>query len=152
MRVFKSSVSMTGWTGALQHPAAISLAACAVYVPLKRHLLTVPASLRPWLCCAHCAMLILHCKLATIARLWVTTWQGGSGNGTSAKSPLADLWRKMWGELDQPRWTGQFSMFKLKSHTPFDSSWTSERKRDWVGDEVAGLAAKRALEAWRSLC
>ena len=41
-------------------------------------------------------------------------------------------------------------MFKLKSHNPFDSSWTCERKRDWAGNEVADLAAKRALEAWRS--
>ena len=41
-------------------------------------------------------------------------------------------------------------MFKLKSHTPFDCSWTSERKRDWVGNEVADLAAKCALQAWRA--
>ena len=40
-------------------------------------------------------------------------------------------------------------MFKLKSHTPYDCSWTSERKRDWVGNEVADLAAKCALQAWR---
>ena len=41
-------------------------------------------------------------------------------------------------------------MFKLKSHTPFDCSWTSDRKRDWVGNEVADLAAKPALQAWRA--
>ena len=41
-------------------------------------------------------------------------------------------------------------MFKLKSHIPFHSSWTCERKRDWAGKEVADLAAKRALEAWRN--
>ena len=28
--------------------------------------------LRPWLWCAHCTMLILHCRLAAIARLWAT--------------------------------------------------------------------------------
>ena len=54
--------------------------------------------------------------------------------------------RQIWAELDQPRW---FGMFKLASHIAFDSSWTVERKRDWAGNEVADLAAKRALEAWR---
>ena len=41
-------------------------------------------------------------------------------------------------------------MFKLKSHIPFDSCWTFDRKRDWVGNEVADLAAKCALQAWRA--
>ena len=52
----------------VHHPAAISLAVCAVCGPLKRHLHTVPASETM----AFCVMLILHCRMATIARLWVT--------------------------------------------------------------------------------
>ena len=133
----------------VHHPAAISLAACAAYGPLKRHLHTVPASDTMALLCAlrnadPPLQVGYDCKVVG------DTWQGGTGNGTSAKSPLADLWRKIWAELDQPRWKGQFRMFNLKSHTPFDCSWTSDRKRDWVGNEVADLAAKCALQAWRA--
>ena len=133
----------------VQHPPAFSLAACAVYEPLKRQLHTVPASETMALLCAlrnsdPPLQVGYDCKVLG------DTWRGGSGAGTSAKSPMADLWREIWAELDQPRWKGQFSMFKLKSHIPFDCSWTCERKRDWAGNEVADLAAKRALEAWRS--
>ena len=132
----------------VQHPPAFSLAACAENGPLKRQLHTVPTSETMALLCAlrnsdPPLQVGYDCKVVG------DTWRGGSGSGTLAKSPLADLWRQIWAELDQPRWKGQFSMFKLKSHIPFDSSWTCERKRDWVGNEVADLAAKRALEAWR---
>ena len=121
----------------VQHLPAFSLAACAVCGPLKRLFHTAPASDPP--------LQVGHgCKVVG------DTWRGGSGAGTSAKPPLADLWRKIWAEVDQPRWKGQFSMFKLKSNMPCDCSWTCQRKRDWVGNEVADLAAKRALEAWRS--
>ena len=133
----------------VQLPFAVNLAACAVYGPLKRHLHTVPAFETVALLCAlrnsdPPLQVGYDCKVVG------DTWRGGSGAGTSAKSPMADLWREIWAKLDQPRWTGQFSMFKLKSHIPFDCSWTCERKRDWAGNEVADLAAKRALEAWRS--
>ena len=114
----------------------------------KRQLHTLPASETMALLCAlrnsdPPLQVGYDCKVVG------DTWRGGSG-GTSAKSPMADLWRKTWAELDQPRWKGQFNMFKLKSLFPFDSSWTCERKRDWAGNEVADLAAKRALETWRS--
>ena len=133
----------------VHNPAAFSLAACAENGPLKRHLHTVPASETMALLCA------LRngdppLQVGSDCKVVGDTWQGGSGNGTSAKSPLADPWRTIWAELDQPRWKGQFSMFKLKSHTPFACSWTSDRKRDWVGNEVADLAAKCALQAWRA--
>ena len=132
----------------VQHPSAVSLAACSVYGPLKRHLHTVPASETMALLCAlrnsdPPLQVGYDCKVVA------DTWRGGSGAGTSAKSPLADLWRKIWAGLDQPRWKEQFSMFNLRSNIPFDCSWTSERKRDWVGNEVADLVAKRAVEAWR---
>ena len=142
-----SLVDHIDWT--LRHPPALSLAKCAVFGPLKRHIHTVPASETMALLCAlrnadPPLQVGYDCKVVG------DTWQGGSGHGTSAKSPLADLWRKIWAELDQPRWKGQFSMFKLKSHTQFDDNWTSDRKRDWVGNEVADMAAKCALQAWRS--
>ena len=135
----------------MQHPTSISLAACAVYGPLKRQLHTVPASETMALLCAlrnadPPLQVGYDCKVVG------DTWRGGSGNGTSAKSPLADLWRMIWAELDHPRWKDQFSMFKLKSHIPFDSCWTSERKRDCVGNEVADLASKRAFGCVAKLC
>ena len=133
----------------VRHPAAISLAACAVYGPLKRHLHTVPVSetmalLRPLRNADPPLQVVYDCKVVG------DTWQGGSGNGTSAKSPLADLWREIWAELDQPRWKGQISMNKLKTHMPIDCNWTAGRKRDWVGNEVADLAAKCTRQAWRA--
>ena len=76
----------------VQHPAAFSLAACAVYGPPNIH--TVQASETMALLCAlrnadPPLQVGYDCKVVG------DTWQGGSGNGTSAKSPLADLWRKM---------------------------------------------------------
>ena len=143
-------VSLDDWlVWSVQLPPAFSLAACAVYVPLKRQLHAVPASETVALLCA-LRNSDPPLQVGYDGKVVGDTWRGGSGTGTSAKSPMADLWRKTWAELDQPRWKGQFNMFKLKSLFPFDSSWTCERKRDWAGNEVADLAAKRALEAWRS--
>ena len=67
----RSSVSMTGLTGAytiLLH-SALQLVLYMVHSIGTSTLFQPP---RPWLCYAHCAMLIHHCRLATIARLWVT--------------------------------------------------------------------------------
>ena len=66
-----SSVSTTGWTGECSTlpQSALQPVLCMGH---SRGSSTPFQPLRPWLCCALCEMLILHCRLGTIARSWVT--------------------------------------------------------------------------------
>ena len=121
----------------------------ALFMGHSRGSSTLFQPLRPWHCCARCETLILLCRLATIARSWVTLRE----EEVEMAHRQNHRWPICGGKIGLSSISragkGQFSMFKLKSHIPFDSSWTPERKRDWFGNEVADLAAKRALEAWR---
>ena len=92
----RSSVSSDRLDWNVQHPPAVNLAACAVYGPLKRQLHTVPASETVTLLCAlrnsdPPLQVGYDCKVVG------DTWRGGSGAGTSAKSPMAELWREDLG-------------------------------------------------------